>query len=715
MQPVNFKTYPTSKLKISDKGKTRVALVALNVPGYYSLPIRTLFLLTRESNELRKNFAMRFIEMDVDQNADIMLTVFTDWQPDLIGLSVNVWNRNSCIRLAQAIKCRLPESVILAGGQEVTGSVIDYLDFVPEFDYVIDGEGEIPFQQFLKNWDPVMRTLRDPKSVSGLHYRIENHNAFTGPARLVSALDQIPSPVLADLVPLDSKQKLGVLLEASRGCPFRCSYCFEGSKNGSLRTVSIERLVEEIDTVVDRGGSYFHIMDPILCMKDLKRLRQLTDHIKNLSKDRTKIIFSVEAYAEHVTEDVADCLKVCAIIDVGLQSINPATLKEIHRKYLPDKFKRGLNHLRQAGASFNLYLICGLPHETLLTYLRGVVYVVNEKPKRIFFNELCLLNGTELRKRADEYGYLFSSDPPYQVYQTNWMRSEELKLAQALSKAIEKRYNLSSSAIYPRMPWAQVDTANDYGTRNCYIDGECSWSCTGCSIWNTSPSNNHHDSLYTSMNQADVEIYTADGVDKNKLLQLLGQLHLAGTSRIKLRTPPRLLCDADFVELLIQRGIWHFITFEGRQGDFRCDDAVEADRQLLSGLDNLNRVFALRGQAQIRPFVEVIVFPNGIDPSIIKPRVRRLAARNVSIINFPAHIQCLQDDWMDALSQTFATGLTSRSWLKMPEIIVRKVLDGVENIDEIISIFYQLDLLSRESVHPPCFWHEEMEATAPER
>jgi hypothetical protein len=94
MQPINFEIYPASESKISDKGKTRVTLVALNVPGYYSLPIRTFYLLIKQSNELRKNFDTRFIEMDVDQNANDILTFFTAWQPDLIGLSVNIWNRN---------------------------------------------------------------------------------------------------------------------------------------------------------------------------------------------------------------------------------------------------------------------------------------------------------------------------------------------------------------------------------------------------------------------------------------------------------------------------------------------------------------------------------------------------------------------------------------------------------------------------------------------
>ena len=707
MQATHFEVYPTSELNTLDRDKTRVALVGLNVSGYYSLPIRTLFLLIRQSNDLRNHFDARFIEMDVGQNTDACLTFFTSWQPDLIGFSVNIWNRNECIRLAKAIKTRLPDSVILVGGQEVTGSVIDYLDMVPVFDFVIDGEGEIPFQQFLANWDPKTRRLRDPNAVSGLHYRTCNGNVFTGPAQWLNSLDEIPSPVLDGLIPINTRQKLGVLLEASRGCPFRCSFCFEGSRKGHLRTVSIDRLVQEIDSVVRDGGSYFHIMDPILCMKDINRLRRLTGHIKRLSEATSKVIFSVEAYAEHITAEVADCLSACSIIDIGLQSINPATLKEIHRKYIPDRFAKGLDYLREYDAAFNLYLICGLPYETLLTYLRGVLYVVNQKPVRVFFNELCLLNGTELRKRADEYGYRFCSDPPYQVFQTKWMPSHELNLAQAISKAVEKSYNLSFSAIYPKMPWVQGGTAETHGTRACHINAECSWGCSGCRIWNPASPVDDVDSFYESLSQTDVEIYTGDAVEPNELLQQVGQLHLAGASRIKLRTPPGLLGNADLVELLIQRGVWHFMTFGGRPADMGCEAAAEADCQLLTGLDNLNRVFGLRGQAQIRPFVEIVLWPQGTNPVIFQQQIQQLSDRRAAMITIPAHAQFSQKKWRHALTKAFATGTTARTWLKMPETIVRKALEGVENLDAVISILYQLNLLSRKSVGPPCFWHKE--------
>ena len=138
METVTLELFPNSEPTVLDKSKTRVLLVAQNLSGYYSLPIRTLCLLINVSKKLSKHFDTRFTETVVDENSEYLLGVIDTWRPDIIGLSVNIWNRNNCIQLAKEIKYRYPDTVILAGGQEVTGSVIDYLDYVPEFDYIID-------------------------------------------------------------------------------------------------------------------------------------------------------------------------------------------------------------------------------------------------------------------------------------------------------------------------------------------------------------------------------------------------------------------------------------------------------------------------------------------------------------------------------------------------------------------------------------------------
>lgn len=707
MEQLNLKLYLKYRSDLSTQNKSKVLLIALNMPGYYSLPVRILSLIAHQSDALHNRFDTRFIEFPIDVDQKEWLQPIEAWLPDIIGLTVNIWNRNKCITLAESIKKTSPETVILVGGQEVTRSIVDYLELIDEFDYIIDGEGEIPFQQFLENWDAKTRTLRRPDAVTGLHYRIGDRTHYNGAARLIGSLDDIPSPVIAGLVPIDPKQKLGVMLEGSRGCPFHCSYCFEGSRKGAVRTASIDRLVQEIRYASDRGGSYFHIMDPILCTKNPKRLQALTKHIKIMSANRPKIVFSVEAYAEHISAEVAECLSVCAIIDVGLQSINPSTLLEIHRKYVPDKFRRGLDHLRQHGASFNIYLICGLPHETLLSYLRAILFVIHEKPTRVFFNELCLLNGTELRRRADEYGYRFDPDPPYLVRETNWMSQHDLTIAWSVSKTIERKYNLSTKGIYANLPWI-TDIYRYKGKKvTIYLNDNCSWECPNCDTNGSHAAEQRYNSQPKEIQNADVELYSGDVGDKNELVKLMGQLHLGGASRVRLTSPPRLMCDSEFITLLINRGLWHFRTFFSIPGNFEFNPE-DHEPSLMVALENLNRTIALKGKAEIRPFVEVVILANDKNAAFFEKYIRLLISYNVSIITIVENDRHGNQNWIDEMSALFHDTLTPGSWLKLPQNIMRHALRHNKSSEEIVVLLDQLDLISREPNIPPCFQQQQI-------
>jgi len=689
-----------------ENNKTRVLLIALNVPGYYSLPVRMLSLLGYKDEKISERFDIRFIEVDVDKNLNDLSKAVCSLMPDIIGLTVNIWNRNPCFKLAELIKKQLPETAIIVGGQEVTRSVIDYLEIVPEIDYIIDGEGEIPFMQFLENWVPSTKKLQKPDDVSGLYYRDNGKIKHTGPAQLIKSLDDIPSPITSGLVPVNEKQELGVLLEGSRCCPFRCSFCFEGAKKDRVRTASVKKLIEEIKYMTRLGATYFHIMDPILCHNRPEHLKVLTDFIKSLSSENVKIDFSVEAYAESITDEVAKCLSACSIIDIGLQTINPSTLKAIHRRYAPDKFRYGIERLRKNCDSFNLYLICGLPYETMSTYLRGVRFVINEKPTRIFFNELCLLNGTELREKADEYAYRFDTDPPYTVYETKWISYGNLKIIQAASKAIEKRYNLSTSCIYNTLPWITHVPKGNQKKYTIHISGKCSWQCKGCHALKASDVKPEPMPELNMVSGCDVDIQMGDGTKKEKLIQMAGQLQLAGAARVNLITPLQTLLDPEFNELLINRGIWHFKTFielTNEQLNTSTDMNMDKVSQALNVLKDLSRSFDLKGKAMVHPFIEVVVIPKGTALSEFRKMIEELVNINITVITIPSEKLINKKEWINEMTDIFKNVMTSRSWLKMPEDVVRRSIGSIEDADEIIRHFNELDLISKESCMPPCY------------
>jgi len=429
--------------------KHRIVFVGLSVPGYYSIPIRLLCLVCEQDDGVRSLYDSRYAEWDISDDLDEMAETITVGKPDIIAFSVNIWNCLYCIDLSHKIKRRLPECTILCGGQEVSGSVTDYLALVQSWDYLIDGEGPISIIQFLHAWKNGGIKRDDRGTVSGLLYRDEEGvTQRTGTAENVPLLDELPSPILEGCIPFAERDGLGVLLESVRGCPFRCSFCFEGSSHCRPRTASVERLRSEFVYAHERGATLFHVMDPIIANSRLDRTRELMTMFEDAWTPDRPFRVTLEGYAERLSPEGCRILgRPFVSVDIGMQSLNPETLAAIHRPFDQDRFLQGYRNLSETEASICVYLIIGLPYETVESALRGVRFVIDLKPDQLFFNELLLLNGTELRRDAEKWGYVFDEQAPYRVYASRWMTEPQMTFVQSACRHINTWYKLCSGAL----------------------------------------------------------------------------------------------------------------------------------------------------------------------------------------------------------------------------------------------------------------------------
>lgn len=469
---------------------------------------------------------------------------------------------------------------------------------------------------------------------------------------------------------------------------------------------SLERLEGEVEYMTSRGAYYFHLMDAILCHGDLERLRRLSAFFARIKKDLPKTVISVELYADQVTEEVAQCMQSFSILDLGLQTTNPETAKAIHRPFSPEKFRKGVSLLHKTTATFNIYLICGLPYETLTTFLRSIQFVLNEKSTRMFVNELCLLNGTELRWRAEEFGYDFDSLPPYQVHGSAWMSRREMNVLRVLSKDIEKRHNLSARSVHNTAPWLGKRTNFNGGTGSLAVCSECSGCCPDClnAGWQGPPQVAGVVELLKDAADKDMEVSGGDGLTAGAvLMQLSGQFQLAGTARNKLIGPPGLFTRLEVVEWLINRGLWHFKTFIYARAEENI--ALLGDADILSrAMQNLDTSFKLRGLSDIHPHTEVVLLPGQADPLEYCAAIKSLISHSVLLVTVPEEVQEWGADWKEALASAFDEAIESKCWVKLPLAIAEAVWTSLapESCSEVIEHLDAFHLISHETNQPPC-------------
>jgi len=686
--------------------RCRVLLVAINVPGHYSLPVRILALMANQSQELSTKFDVRYLEFLNNEDPVNIAKAVVNQCPKLVGFSVNIWNRDITFSVLERLKQTHAGMKTLVGGQEVSNSMVDYLADNLAIDYLIDGEGELPFMQFLETWSQTENGLQDPDQVSGLRYRQADTVVATRPAEIIPSLDDIPSPILAGMVAARKDYQLGIMLEGARGCPFKCSFCFEGGRKIKVRTTSIQRLQSEAIKMAEQGATYFHIMDPILGNSDPVRLERLTAIFDKLTSINAKIVSSVEAYAHQITLELAAFFRCFTIVDVGLQTAHPETARAIHRPWRPEKFKQGLAHLRQAQVPYNLYLICGLPYETLASYLNGIRSVISEQPTRIFLNELCILNGTELRRQSHEYEYVFDKRPPYTLRASKWMSKLELQFAEVLSKIVQRHYNLSAKAVHTTAPWLPK-TAPHYGRHVAIrLDAPCSVECKGCDAATqsqTRPPENLETILAGAMD-IDADIITGDQVDTSFLMRLVGQLTLAGAARIRLVGPMSLFAHYDLLQKLVNRGVWHYCTFDSLDKDIGDASLLET-RELV--MTNFANTFSLIGHADIQPALEVIMLFNNTTGY---PRGTRqqfehfFKLRPTTIWTIPDCGPAIRSECDFEFKTIFWEGIQFKNWLKLPVSLFQSMLSASGLDNNIASQCEALKLTSRAPNRPPCFW-----------
>src|SRR5690606_4297205 len=88
--------------------------------------------------------------------------------PDIIGFSTYIWNREETFQICEVLKIIKPKLKIILGGPEVSFDGEGILKKYWFIDFIIYGEGEITFKELLKI---LLNGKDDYRGVDGIIYR----------------------------------------------------------------------------------------------------------------------------------------------------------------------------------------------------------------------------------------------------------------------------------------------------------------------------------------------------------------------------------------------------------------------------------------------------------------------------------------------------------------------------------------------------------------
>jgi hypothetical protein len=406
----------------------KLTLVSMHIePSARAMPLAAGMLAASLSQAYPAGLTTRLADYYLGQDIAECAIQVLRYTPDVVGLSLYVWNREPLLLLAAELKMQRPQLVIFAGGPEVTADP-DGIARHAAIEFVLPGECEEIAVE-------AMQLLLEDCLPAHIGERLHS-----GP---VADLARLPSPYLTGILP--PHQYPGILWELSRGCPFRCDFCFESRGSERVRRFPLERLRAELELFAESGVQQIFVLDPTFNYNP-PQAKQL---LRMMAEVAPEIHYTIEVRAEFIDEEMAGLFAgINCALQIGLQSADPVVLAKVNRTIDPDEFVAHILLLHEAGVIYGFDLIHGLPGDYLDGFLESLDFALGLRPNHLDIFPLAVLPGTRLAETADRFGLQHQPLAPYTLISSPTFSADDMNRAARIARACDLFYNRGRA-----VPW----------------------------------------------------------------------------------------------------------------------------------------------------------------------------------------------------------------------------------------------------------------------
>ena len=363
--------------------------------------------------------------------------------------------------------CRklLPNSIIVAGGSHFTLMAEPILLELKELDYILLGEGEVAFSQFLKD----LSRSGKGREVKSIAYREGGKVILNERQPPIPNLDSLPLPAY-HLIDMECEAyywhgmgRRAFGLSTSRGCGDRCAYCSETRFwEGIWRGRSGKKIVEEISYLHRQYGKTLFVFNENTFNWSRKRVEEF---LEELGRSGLRIHFWFQSRIKDILrdEDLISEMKRLGLYEVmlGIESIQPDVLNRYEKHQSREMAQKAIDILRKNKIMVMANIMYGDWNDSRES-INEVFQFVKTQSDFLVLTLTTPLPGTKYFEEAERLGRIRERDLGkydfmHPVMDTKFLSAEEVhRLQQAYLKKYYTQPRILLGAFFNPNPFKRM-------------------------------------------------------------------------------------------------------------------------------------------------------------------------------------------------------------------------------------------------------------------
>ncbi len=336
------------------------------------------------------------------------------FSPDIVGFSCVTTQFKHAERIARLVKDKLGTPTI-AGGVHATMVPAEVLR-TAVFDYACVGEAEEALPELLET----IQGGGDFTHVGNI-WAAKDFAIYTNKVRPFPDITGLPQKdySIFDFQQLIDAKEGWVGLMAGRGCPYRCTYCFNHQiveryrhdtglpvgKLNYIRRHPVGDVIAEIEYLLENYEriKMFIFDDDVFTLNR----QYVLDFCEQYRKAGIEVPFVVNAHVRRFDEEIAEALSGagCRIVKFGLESGSPRVRREVLHRYMSNEaIAAAFETCRRHDLHSSAFLMIGLPTETRDELLETVQLLATSMPGRFRWSVFFPFPGTQAYDIAKKSG-----------------------------------------------------------------------------------------------------------------------------------------------------------------------------------------------------------------------------------------------------------------------------------------------------------------------